>query len=104
MVSIGVAVWGAMPQVTDVVLKQVSESRVQIAYAPSDEPVVTLHVCTNGVPLPAELLWNATGDVNRKVAADARTIEWNVRTSWPSNVTAATRAEVTAWRPETPPT
>lgn len=95
---------GVLPQVTDVVMKQASQTRVEVSYALSDEAIVTLRVLTNGAPLEASALWGATGDVNRKIAAGAgKRIVWTIDELWPADVVTNVQAEVTAWRTDAPP-
>ena len=102
----------AVPQVSSVLMNQSSSSRqVTITYSLATEPaVVTLDVQTNATPNAAvddpgwasiggEALWNAQGDVWKKVETGSRTITWRPDKSWPDNVVpdGCARAVVTAW-------
>jgi formylglycine-generating enzyme required for sulfatase activity len=78
---------------------------VTITYTILDEPaVVTVDIQTNGVSIGGENLWYFAGDVNKVVAAGARTITWRPDKAWPGNkVDSGVKAVVTAWATNTPP-
>ena len=104
------------PEVTSVTMRQSTTSRlVTIEYTLDNAPaVVTLDVETNAntsaaaddpgwASIGGEALWNATGDVWKKVGAEGGTfngtIAWRPDHSWPDHDIPANgaRAVVTAW-------
>ena len=100
------------PSVSDVTMTQGNDRRVTITYALAHGPaVVTLDIQTNATPNAAasdpgwtsiggEAVWNAMGDVWKKVSGDAvHTITWRPDQSWPDHriVDNRARAVVTAW-------
>ncbi len=100
------------PSVSDVTMAQGNDRRVTITYALAHGPaVVTLDIQTNATPNAAasdpgwtsiggEAVWNAMGDVWKKVSGDAvHTITWRPDQSWPDHriVDNRARAVVTAW-------
>ena len=104
VLSVGGSAWCALPQVSDVVLRQVSKRSVRVSYGIDGEAIVTMRLLTNGAPVAAECLWNVTGDVNRKVAAGSHEIVWNPQEAIPSAVLENAQAELTVWDVEVPPT
>ena len=102
---------GATPIVSSVDMTQTSK-RVDITYTLTGEAaVITLDIQTNAntsaaaddpgwTSIGGEALWNATGDVWKKVSGkDTYTIQWRPDLSWPDHKIAANgaRAVVTAW-------
>ena len=102
----------AVPQVTGVTMAQPSSGRtVTITYTLSDAPaVVTLDVQTNAntsaaaddpgwTSIGGEAIWNAMGDVWKRVETGSRTINWRPDHSWPDHIVpdGGARAVVTAW-------
>ena len=95
----------AVPEVSGVTMTQDSMRLVSITYTLADAPaVVTVDVQTNNAnggwaSIGGEAVWNATGDVWRRVEAGSRTITWRPDHSWPDHKIAdgGARAVVTAW-------
>ncbi len=101
----------AVPQVSNVAMAQDDGRRVTVTYTLSDEPaVVTLDVQTNAVAdaaaddtgwtsIGGEAVWNAMGDVWRKVDVGEKTITWRPDHTWPDHKIDGNRvrAVVTAW-------
>ena len=101
----------AVPSVTDVAMVQANDRLVTITYTLSNAPaVVTLDVQTNATANAAaddagwtsiggDGVWNAMGDVWKKVATGAHTITWRPDVSWPDHKIEndCARAVVTAW-------
>ena len=105
----------AVPEITGVTMAQDSTRLVTINYTLSDAPaVVTLDVQTNSVEggvenwtsIGGEFVWNAQGDVWRKVGNDlgqgqsfSGAITWRPDHSWPDHKIAdgGARAVLTAW-------
>ena len=102
----------SVPEVTSVIMSQPSNSRlVTIAYTLGEAPaVVTLDVQTNATAnapandpgwasIGGKAVWNATGDVWKKIEPGSRTITWRPDLSWPDHKIADNRARavVTAW-------
>ena len=121
MLAVGMAAFvaqvaSASPQVTSVNMVQGPNSRlVTITYTLSEAPaVVTLDIETNYVEntvekwasIGGEHIWNADGDVWRKVTTTSGTITWRPDKSWKDpdgngfevdGSTSKARAKVTAW-------
>ena len=101
----GAALLAAVPEVSGVTMAQSLDRLVTITYTLADAPaVVTVDVQTNAtggtwVSIGGEAVWNATGDVWKKVETGARTITWRPDLSWPDHKVAdgGARAVVTAW-------
>ena len=95
----------AVPEVSGVTMAQASDRLVTITYTLADAPaVVTVDVQTNvtgdtWVSIGGEAVWNATGDVWKKVETGSHTITWRPDHSWPDHKIAdgGARAVVTAW-------
>ena len=101
----------AVPDISGVTMEQSATRRVTITYTLADAPaVVTLDVQTNAntsaaaddpgwTSIGGEAVWNATGDVWKKVETGSRTITWRPDHSWPDHKIAdgGARAVVTAW-------
>ena len=102
----------AVPEASNVTMTQAANRLVTITYQLANAPaVITLNVETNAntsaaaddpgwTSIGGEALWNATGDVWKKVSGkDTYTITWRPDLSWPDHKIAANgaRAEVTAW-------
>lgn len=101
----------AVPEISGVTMAQDVTRRVTITYTLADAPaVVTVDVQTNAntsaaaddpgwTSIGGEAVWNATGDVWKKVETGSRTITWRPDHSWPDHKIAAggARAVVTAW-------
>ena len=100
------------PEVSNVTMDQPSGGRlVTINYTLSDEPaVVTLDVQTNAntsaaaddpgwTSIGGDAVWNAAGDVWKRVETGNRTIRWRPDHSWPDHIVpnGGARAVVTAW-------
>ena len=101
------------PEVSEVTMAQGPNNRlVTINYSLSAEAVVTLDVQTNAVAnastgwtsIGGEAIWNAAGDVWKKVSAGSRTITWRPDLSWRDENgngfkigDGKARAVVTAW-------
>ena len=108
-----------VPEVTTASMVQDTASRrVTITYTLTDAPaVVTLDIQTNAtanaagddpgwVSIGGEAVWNAAGDVWKKVEPGSRTITWRPDLSWPDHKIESdcARAVVTAWALDnTPP-
>ena len=100
-----------VPTVSSVTMAQSTSSRlVTITYNVDAEAVITLDVQTNATANAAaddsgwasiggEAIWNARGDVWKKVASGDHTITWRPDLSWPDHKVAdgCARAVVTAW-------
>jgi formylglycine-generating enzyme required for sulfatase activity len=83
-----------------------SYGKCRINYTLSEAPgIVTCEVLTNDVPIGAECLKNAVGDVNRVVEPGARTINWDASEIWPGHkfMTPSVKARVTVWPTNAPP-
>ena len=107
----GAALTAAVPEISGVTMTQDVTRRVTITYTLADAPaVVTLDVQTNAntsaaaddpgwTSIGGEAVWNATGDVWKKVETGSRTITWRPDHSWPDHKIAdgGARAVVTAW-------
>ncbi len=110
----------AMPEVTGVTMTQNSRTcAVEIKYTLSEPAVVTLDILTNATANAAtgwasiggEHIWNATGDVWRKVeTAGEHTISWQPAESWTDGsgdgfkvADGCALAEVSAWPPSNTP-
>ena len=100
------------PVVSGVTMTQANDRKVTIEYTLADGPaVITLDVQTNATPNAAaddpgwtsiggEAIWNATGDVWKKVEGDTtHTITWRPDQSWPGHKITGNgaRAVITAW-------
>ena len=96
---------GAVPEVSGVSMAQDDNRTVTIAYTLSSAPaVVTLDVQTNvtgdvWASIGGEAVWNAMGDVWKRVETGSRTITWRPDHTWPGHMIAdgGARAVVTAW-------
>lgn len=110
--SASIASFAAIPEVTSVTMSQASDSRlVTITYTLGEAPgVITLDVQTNATANAAtddpgwasiggKAVWNATGDVWKKVETGSHTISWRPDLSWPDHkiTDGRARAVVTAW-------
>ena len=116
--ALPVATLAALPEVSSVSMTQDTARLVTITYSLEDAPaVVTLDVQTNAntsaaaddpgwTSIGGKAVWNATGDVWRKVAPELTegnsfngTITWRPDLSWPDHKIAdgGARAVVTAW-------
>ena len=92
----------AVPEISGVTMAQASDRLVTITYTLADAPaVVTVDVQTNVMgdvwaSIGGEAVWNATGDVWKKVETGSHTITYH---SWPGFKIPANgaRAVVTAW-------
>ena len=114
----GAALTAAVPEISGVTMTQDVTRRVTITYTLADAPaVVTLDVQTNAntsataddpgwTSIGGEAVWNATGDVWKKVGdgltegnSTSGTITWRPDHSWPDHKIAdgGARAVVTAW-------
>lgn len=102
----------AVPEVTGVTMTQADDRLVTITYALSDAPaVVTLDIQTNAndgatwASIGGEGIWNAEGDVWKRVETGSHTITWHPDHSWPDHKIAdgGARAVVTAWALENTP-
>ena len=101
----------AVPEVSGVTMAQASDRLVTITYTLADAPaVITLDVQTNvtgdvWASIGGEAVWNAMGDVWRRVETGSRTITWHPDHSWPDHKIEGnnTRAVVTAWALENTP-
>ena len=109
--SASIASLAVTPEVTAVSMSQASDRLVTITYTLGSAPaVVTLDVQTNATENAAaddpgwtsiggEAVWNAMGDVWRKVETGNHTITWHPDQSWPDHKIDGDRARavVTAW-------
>ena len=108
----------AVPDISDVTMAQSSDRLVTITYTLADAPaVVTVDVQTNvtgdtWASIGGEAVWNAMGDVWKKVGdgltegqSFSGTITWHPDHSWPDRKIDGnnTRAVVTAWALENTP-
>lgn len=99
------ALTAAVPEISGVTMAQDVARLVTITYTLADAPaVVTVDVQTNNAngvwaSIGGEAVWNATGDVWKKVETGSHTITWRPDHSWPDHKIAAggARAVVTAW-------
>ena len=105
------ALTAAVPEISGVTMAQGVARLVTITYTLADAPaVVTVDVQTNAntsaaaddpgwTSIGGEAVWNATGDVWKKVETGSRTITWRPDHSWPDHKIAdgGARAVVTAW-------
>ena len=104
-VAASATVFAAVPEVTGVTMTQASDRLVTITYTLSDAPaVVTVDVQTNvtgdtWASIGGEAVWNAMGDVWKRVETGSHTITWRPDHSWPDHKIAdgGARAVVTAW-------
>ena len=95
----------AVPEISGVTMTQANDRLVTITYKLADAPaVVTVDVQTNNAnggwaSIGGEAVWNATGDVWKKVETGSHTITWRPDHSWPDHKIAdgGARAVVTAW-------
>ena len=100
----GIAAEAVVPRVSNVTMT--SYGKCNIKYTLSDAPgIVTFEILTNDVPIGAECLTNACGDVNRVVEPGARTINWDASEIWPGHKfkTPSVKARVTVWPTNAPP-
>jgi len=104
-VAASAALPAAVPEISGVTMAQASDRLVTITYTLADAPaVVTVDVQTNVMgdvwaSIGGEAVWNATGDVWKKVETGSHTITWRPDHSWPDHKIAdgGARAVVTAW-------
>ena len=104
LLVVGMAAAAAVPRVSNVTMTPYGKCRIN--YTLSEAPgIVTLEVLTNDVPIGAECLMNAVGDVNRVVVPGARTINWDASEIWPGHKfrTPSVKARVTVWPTNAPP-
>ena len=95
----------AVPEISGVTMAQASDRLVTITYTLADAPaVVTVDVQTNvtgdvWASIGGAAVWNAQGDVWKRVETGSRTITWRPDHSWPDHKIAdgGARAVVTAW-------
>ena len=100
----GMAAAAAVPRVSNVSMTPYGKCRIN--YTLSEAPgIVTFEVLTNDVPIGAECLTNAVGDVNCLVQPGARTINWDASEIWPGHKfrTPSVKARVTVWPTNAPP-
>ena len=101
----GAALTAAVPEVSGVTMAQDMDRLVTITYTLADAPaVITLDVQTNvtgdtWASIGGEALWNASGDVWKRIETGSHTITWRPDQSWPDHKIAdgGARAVVTAW-------
>ena len=99
------ALTAAVPEISGVTMAQDVARLVTITYTLADAPaVVTVDVQTNNAngvwaSIGGEAVWNAAGDVWKKVETGSHTITWRPDHSWPDHKIAdgGARAVVTAW-------
>ena len=99
------ALTAAVPEISSVTMAQDVARLVTITYTLADAPaVVTVDVQTNNAngvwtSIGGEAVWNAQGDVWKKVETGSHTITWRPDLSWPDHKIAdgGARAVVTAW-------
>ncbi len=99
------ALTAAVPEISGVTMAQDVARLVTITYTLADAPaVVTVDVQTNNAngvwtSIGGEAVWNAQGDVWKKVETGSHTITWRPDHSWPDHKVAdgGARAVVTAW-------
>jgi formylglycine-generating enzyme required for sulfatase activity len=99
------ALTAAVPEISGVTMAQDVARLVTITYTLADAPaVVTVDVQTNNAngvwtSIGGEAVWNAQGDVWKKVETGSHTITWRPDLSWPDHKIAdgGARAVVTAW-------
>ena len=109
--SAALPLFAAVPEVTGVTMTQATDRLVTISYTLSDAPaVVTVDIQTNMTgnaweSIGGEAVWNAMGDVWKRVETGSRTITWHPDHSWPDHKIAdgGARAVVTAWALENTP-
>ena len=120
----GMTLQAAVPEVSGVTMTQANDRLVTITYTLADAPaVITVDVQTNRtgaatgnpadwVSIGGEAVWNAMGDVWRKVGGGlaagqtvSGTITWHPDHSWPDHKIDGSnaRAVVTAWALENTP-
>ena len=96
----------AVPRVSNVRMTQDGKHRAKITYEISEAPgIATLDILTNGVPIGASVLTNATGDVNKLLGVGPHQIVWKPWETWPGHTfeTASVTAKVTVWPTNAPP-
>ena len=101
----------AVPEISGVTMSQAGDRLVTITYTLADAPaVITLDVQTNvtgdvWASIGGEAVWNAMGDVWKRVETGSHTITWHPDHSWPDHkiVGDNARAVVTAWALENTP-
>ena len=103
--ALSVAVVGAAPEVSNVVMTQDANRNVVVTYdLAGEDAIVTLSVETNGVPLAEGEVANLSGDVNKVIAVGTgKRIVWEATRSWPNHKVDNARARVTAWSKSAPP-
>jgi formylglycine-generating enzyme required for sulfatase activity len=105
VVAISATLTAAVPEISGVTMTQANDRLVTITYKLADAPaVVTVDVQTNNAnggwaSIGGEAVWNAMGDVWKKVEIGNHTITWRPDHSWPDHKIAdgGARAVVTAW-------
>ena len=111
------ALLAAVPSVSNVSMTQADDRLVTITYTLADAPaVVTVDVQTNATANAAsddpgwksiggEAIWNAIGDVWKRVEPGSCTITWHPDHAWPGHEISGerSRAVVTAWPLENTP-
>ena len=106
---LAVATWAAKPEVSNVVMRQDSQTRlVTVTYELASQPgIVTIDVCTNGVSIGAANFASVEGDVNKIVqpGEGTRTITWWPCNDWPDVKISDKSLTVTvsAWATNAPP-
>ena len=111
MVTTGASLQAAVPEISSVTMVQAKDRLVTITYNLADAPaVITLDVQTNvtgdvWASIGGEAVWNAMGDVWKRVETGSHTITWHPDHSWPDHKIDGnnTRAVVTAWALENTP-
>ena len=104
-VAISATLTATVPEISGVTMTQANDRLVTITYKLEDAPaVVTVDVQTNNTEggwasIGGEAVWNAMGDVWKKVEIGNHTITWRPDHSWPDHKIAdgGARAVVTAW-------
>ena len=103
----------AVPEITSLKVEQNSGRLVSIAYVLSEDAIVTLDMCTNGVSIGSvnfqrifdPYAANAGTPVNKVVKKGAHTIMWQPNREWPGYVfrNGEFRVELKAWSLANPP-
>ena len=87
------------------VLQTVDDHRdVIISYVIDQDAIVTVEICTNGVPVGPEKLTTLSGDINAAFRAGSHTIKWEPRREgFAEPILPNSTATVTAWALDAPP-
>ena len=103
----------AVPEITSLKVEQNSGRLVSIAYVLSEDAIVTLDMCTNGVSIGSvnfqrifdPYAAKAGTPVNKVVKKGAHTIMWQPNREWPGYVfrNGEFRVELKAWSLANPP-